>query len=90
LYPEITDTAAGNREKVEKGVSNMILPITSNRIISVNGVKEAPVRPKPLDHNEPINDTVVISKIDVGTEKVNGIPRDQVGICDNLTASYWG
>ena len=68
----------------------MILPTTSNRIVPVNGAKEAPMKPKTLDHDKPITDTGVISKINVGTGKVNEVPRDQVGICDNLTASYWG
>jgi len=67
----------------------MITPIRHNRITPVNGMKEIASRPKPIDEKK-TDDPVVTPKIEMGTEKGKEIPQDQVGNCDNLTASYWG
>jgi len=65
----------------------MIPPVAGERIFRVNGAKDIPESPPAKSK---INNTVVISKVDVETEKADRVPRDQVGINDNLTALYWG
>jgi len=67
----------------------MITPIGHNRIMLINGTKEVASLPKLIDEKKPA-DTVVIPKVEMETEKEKEVPRDQVGRCDNLTASYWG
>jgi len=68
----------------------MILPIANDRIIPVRKTEDAFRRVSPLNYDKAVGNTAVVSKIGVGTEKLTKIPRDQVGKCDNLIASYWG
>jgi len=62
-------------------------PVQHNEIILVNGTKEAVSRSKPIDERKK-DDTVAVPKAEMETERE--VPRDEVGKCDNLTASYWG
>lgn len=56
----------------------------------VNGNKETAGVPKPLDPVKTAN-IVVTPKVVLSREgKGKDVPQDQVGQCDNLTASYWG
>lgn len=59
----------------------MITPIHEKVIVGL---------PKPIDPvkaNNNVPAPKVVLRID---EKHKKIPEDQVGQCDNLTASYWG
>lgn len=64
----------------------MILPIPKNGIIPAGKAGQVPVR----DHDKPVNNKPVISRIDTERGKTTQVPRDQVGKCDHLIASYWG
>ena len=68
----------------ERGERDMMTP--------VNGKKEVVGAPKPIDPVKTAN-SVVTPKVvlSISTdEKGKDVPQDQVGQCDNLTASYWG
>jgi hypothetical protein len=67
----------------------MISPVSSNRIIPLEGTRETQTRQKNVEVKKPV-DTVTITKVEMNMDKVKEVPRDQVGQCDNLTASYWG
>ena len=67
----------------------MISPVSSNRIVPLGGTRETQTRQKNVEVEKPV-DTVTIAKVDMSTDKEKEVPRDQVGQCDNLTASYWG
>jgi len=68
----------------------MVLPSTNDRMIPVRIEENAFRRVRPLDHDKATGDMAVVSQINVGTETLSKIPRDQVGKCDNLIASFWG
>jgi len=68
----------------------MALPIANDSIIPVRKTEDAFRRVIPLNYDKAGGNTAVLSKSDVGTENLTKIPRDQVGKCDNLIASYWG
>lgn len=67
----------------------MISPVSSNRIVPLGGAREIQTRQNNVEVEKPV-DTVTIAKVDMSTDKEKEVPRDQVGQCDNLTASYWG
>jgi len=68
----------------------MTLPIANDRIIPVRKTEDTSRRANSLHYDKAVHNTTDVSKAGVGTEKSTKIPRDQVGKCDHLIASYWG
>jgi len=59
----------------------MITPVNERVVVGL---------PKPADPvkpNKSIPEPKVVLRME---EKLKKVPADQVGFCDNLTASYWG
>jgi len=79
----------GSVKEIRKGVGSMITAIRHNEIMLVNGTTEVVSRSKPIDEKK-TDDTAVIPKVEMGTDNGKEVPQDEVGKCDNLTASYWG
>lgn len=59
-------------------------------ITPINEKKEAVGVLKPLEPVKTGNSVVAPKEVFGLEEKEKDVPRDQVGMCDNLTASYWG
>ena len=67
----------------------MISPLGNNGIILLKDIRESMPKPGTADEKKPA-ETVVSPKVEKEADKTKECVRDEVGCCDNLTASYWG
>lgn len=65
----------------QEGGKDMITPINERVIVGL------PKSTDPDKQNKSVPEPKVVLRIE---EKHKKVPEDQVGQCDNLTASYWG